>query len=677
MSHRPSVVQLINATTGRQSSILAAPAFLQANINAHIQRRKQMHLPPMPPLSTLHQTHFLALSTAFKPCVICAFEYVKTVECLNQGNTTEIELKQNCDYVNDMFIEVDTPVVQCNEAPLPNIVVKPRDLDVYSDNGNRSLNFGTGLLNTASEESSGIINVTDGFNYVYDPIGAVFTNTTITDVDGKLYTIRVASLTEVNGGISYTYVDQDGSFVAGPNGQPTVPDVNGFGAGLGSQVLRANYVKGADFIGLKYFHSNIFKVDDNNISEYHSMALINFRERRLTPTIRQAFDRLVGQEEAFDQVAENHTAAGKTSSGFAAGGVQAVHGRLHTKRASGLQTPKPVQPSVKLYIPCIHWFNTERKTSLPVVCMPDGKLVISLQNSPLEHLFFPAPGIFIQETVYAYSNAGGANGTQADPHRIVNRRIPYIIPGSRVTQTDSNRNVSLVTCNILLDELIHMMIISRIGFNLITLIREENISLTTPDGNDQLKVNQLKWPTEYLHLNDQPVSNYDPRLPESAENWWRCGFQTKYDASDFLHFTRRVPIAGPANQFWKESLQQGCRYERNVEDVIQTLGVNIYDTYFFAKENRREFYSNYLAYAYSNGFISGDTQNSSIFITFANIPGPYQPSGFVNLSKTKEMFLDARVHPDISILNKARINIQSWCRNFLLIADGSCIVRFS
>jgi hypothetical protein len=310
--------------------------------------------------------------------------------------------------------------------------------------------------------------------------------------------------------------------------------------------------------------------------------------------------------------------------------------------------------------------------------MPDGKLVISVQNSPLDHLFFPAASVFIQETIYAYSVAGGANGTQANPHIILNRRIPYILPNSKVTQDNNcNQNVTLVTCNILLDELIHMMIISRIGFNLITLIREENIGVSNCDSNDGLKVNQLKWPTEFLHLNDQPVANYDHRLPESAENWWRCGFQSKYDASDFLHFTRRVPIAGPANQFWKEFLQIGCKYERHTEDVIRTLGVNIYDTYFYAKENRREFYSQYLPYAYSNGFIASDTQHNSIFVTFANIPGPYQPSGFVNLSKTKEMFLDVTVHPNISITNKARINIQSWCRNFLLIADGSCIVRFS
>lgn len=677
MTTRSSVVQLIQSPYGKQATLLTAIPFLQAYINKHIQQRKAQGLSPFPSLTIIHVTHFLPLSTAFKPCVICAFEYVRTCEQLNPGSCTELEIKQNCDYINDMYIEVDTPEVSCEAVALPDIVVKPRDIDVYSANGNKSLNFGTGLLNTASDESSGNINVPDGVNYEYDSVGGVYVDTQVQS-NGKLYTIRVASLTEASGGISYTYVDKNGNFVAGPNGQAVTPGVNGFGAGQSSRVLRANYVKAADFIGLKYFHSNIFKVDDNNISEYHSLALINFRERRLPPSIRPAFDRLVGQEEIVNEISENHTLSGSTSSGFAVGGTQQVHNRQYHRVANGLQTPKPLHPTQKLIIPCIHWFNIERKTSLPVVCMPDGKLVISVHASPLNHLFFPAAGIYIQETIHAYSVLGGVNGTQADPHVIVNRRIPYTIPASKVTETDCcNRNVALVTCNILLDELIHLMVISRIGFNLITLIREENISLNCADTDVELRVNQLKWPTEYLHINDQPYANFDNSKPDTAENWWRCGYQEKYDASEFVHFTRKTAIAGPANTYWKESLQIGSRSHKLVTNVVQTLGVNIYDTYFYSKDNKREFYSHYLPYAYSNGFIMGDTVSNSMFITFANIPGPHQPSGFVNLSKTKEMFLDIKANPNISLSNKARINIQSWCRNFLLIADGSCIVRFA
>jgi hypothetical protein len=144
------------------------------------------------------------------------------------------------------------------------------------------------------------------------------------------------------------------------------------------------------------------------------------------------------------------------------------------------------------------------------------------------------------------------------------------------------------------------------------------------------------------------------------------------------HFTRKgLNLAGNANTYWKENLQLGCTYHRQTVNLVDTLGVNIYDTYFYNKDNRREFYSQYLPYAYSNGYIYGDTLHNSIFITFANIPGIFQPSGFVNLSKTKEMYLEITSNADVSIIKKARLNIQAAARNFLLIADGSCIVRFA
>lgn len=687
MTTRSTVVQLIQTPIGRQSQILTAVPYLQAHINKHIHQRKMQGLTPFPSLTIVHTTHFLPLSTAFKPCVICAFEYIKTTENLNPGQRTEIELKQNCDYVNDMYLEVDTPEVTCAEVELPDIVVKPKDQNIYNANGNLSLNFGQNRFNTFTEETAtvnNVINVIDGYNYLADaanPGPGNYEALTPIEWKGKQYNLAIADgVTYLAGSISYTYVDADGSFIAGPNGQATAPDVNGFGTGQGSRVLRANYVRAADLLGLKYFHSNIFKVDDNNISEYHSMALVNFRERRIGPNIVRAFDQLIGQEVVYDEVEDNFTAADKTASGFASGGAQPDHSRVYTKRAKGLQTPKPVQPSTRLYIPCIHWFNLERKTSLPVVCMPDGKLVISVEASRLDELFFPAPGIYIQETVYAYSVAGGINGSVSDPHIVVNRRIPYILPGSKVMEAQTcNKSVSLVTCSILLDELIHFMVISRIGFNLITLIREENLNLGSVGDRVSEKINHLKWPTEYLHVNDQLQKNYKSSEPDSAENWWRCGMIEKYDASDYVHFTRRTPnLAGNALQYWKESLQIGCRYNKHVTDIIQSLGVNIYDTYFFAPENRRDFYTHYLPHTYSNGFIMGDKQNNSMFITFANIPGPYQPSGFVNLSKTKEMTFDYLVNPATNIdrNNKGRLNIQSWCRNFLLIADGSCIVRF-
>jgi hypothetical protein len=685
-STKAAVVQLIQTAIGKMSAILTAYPFLTASLHQHIRRRKAMGAVSIfPSISVINLTHFCPINTSFKPCIILGFEYVRTTQSYCLGKDIEIELKQNCDYISDMYIEVDTPTVSCSAVALPNIVVKPKDINVYGLNGSHSLNFGTGLLNTTQEELSGNVNVVDGVNYLIVANAPTPTNVVS---NGKTYLLSPAA-GNIAGSISYTYVDLDGNFVAGPDGTTSNPDLNGFGTGAQApKVLYANYVRAADYLGFKYFSKNLFKVDDNPISEYSSMAMIGYRERIVSPIARPVLDRLIGQEVAVTQIADNYSQTDKTSSGFAVGGPQASHQRHHYKSAGGLQTPKPVQPSTRLEIPCIHWFNRALAQALPVACMPDGQLRLQLCVSPISSLFYPAPALYIQETITAYDVTGQAPpgvagpGTQANPNVVTNRRIPYIIPGSVLVKDEScNTCITLVMNQILMDELIHNMIISRVGFNMIQLFREERDCVKNSDGPLRLDINQLKWPTMYIIVFDRPYSNFDDSRPETAENWWRCGYQSKYDASDFLHYTRKgLNVAGNASTWTKESLQVGCKQVRNVVDVISNLGVNLYDSYYFQPENRRTFYSDLLPFAFHNGLIHSDeNDHGSIFITFSYLPGMYQVAGFANLSKTKELFYDIKftVGIDINVNNKVEIISVSVCVNFLLISDGSCVVRYA
>lgn len=680
MSARPSVIQLVHTATGKQAHILAATSFLHQSLMAQIAARERGgYINKYPALAAVLLTHFLPINTSFKPCVICAFEYVKTNVSICPGRKTEIEMKQNCDYINDMYLEYETPEVSCTLVSLPNIVVKPKDVDTYVFNQSRSLNFGTGLLNTADQEqNSGNINVTDGFNYRYDTIGLAFINTPIT-INGNNYTIQVAvgGLNPVpNGGLSYTYVDQNHHFVAGPDGTANNPDVNGFGTNQGARVQRANNVEGAELFGLKLYPHNCFKVDDNIISPYTSRAACNYRSRKLGPLTRPAFDRLIGQEVPRELISENYATAGSTSSGLPCGQAQTYHSRKYHKTAGGLQTPKPVQPSVRIITPLLHWFNTERRTSLPVTCMPDGKLVIEIEIAKLEHLYFPSPSIFIEERISAVSVAN-PNGTLSVPNLSATRRIPYLIPGSSVTSNSCCDCVSLVSCNILLDELIHNIIINRIGFNLITLHKEEVVC--AKDSNCcAININQLKWPTEYIHVNDYLAENVDERLPSTARNWHRCGKIFKEDTTPYTVLPVRTQN-GAVNTYTTHRVPSNLpEYTTYTQKIVRNLGVYIYDSPFFCKHNSREFYSDYLPFTYSNGNINCDTdENAPIFINFANIPGIYQPTGFVNLSKNKNMYLEIGYGIDFDIKNKVFLHLVAIARNFILIADGSCIVRFS
>lgn len=681
MSNRATVTQLIYSPTGKQAAILSATSFLHQSLTAQIAARERGgYINKYPSLAAVLLTHHLPINTSFKPCVICAFEYVRSTENVCPGKRIEIEMKQNCDYINDMFLEYDTPEVSCTPASLPDIVVKPKDVDTYVYNQSRSLNFGTGVLNTADQEAnSGNINVVDGFNYRYNTLTAAYIDTPVT-INGLQYIIQVQAggLNPIpNGGLSYTYVDQNNHFIAGPDGTAANPTVNGFGGGgQAARVQRANYVVGAELFGLKLYPHNCFKVDDNTISQYSSRAACNYRTRKLGPLTRPAFDRLIGQEVPRELIEHNYSTVGATASGLPSGLAQTYHSRTYSKTANGLQTPKAIHLSTRIITPLLHWFNTERRTSLPVTCMPDGKLVIEIEMAKLEHLFYPAPAIFIEERIEAV-NPVDPNGTLAYPNISMTRRIPYIVPNSKVTSGSCCDCVSLVSCQILLDELIHNIIINRIGFNLITLYKEE-ISCAKDTNCSTININQLKWPTEYIHINDYLAENVDERLPSTASTWHRCGKIFKEDTTPYTVIPTRTQ-AGAANTF--KTIRVPSHVPRSTtytNNIIRNLGVYIYDAPFFCKTNTREFYSDYLPFTYSNGNINCDTdEHAPVFITFANIPGIYQPTGFVNLSKNKNMYLELTFGVDFDIRNKVFLHHVANARNFILIADGSCIVRFT
>lgn len=678
MSTRASVVQLINSPIGKMSTLLYAQPFLTSTLHKHIELRKlRKYINIFPPISIISLTHFIPINNSFKPCIIMAFEYIRNTVVYTPGKSIEVELKQNCDYINDIYLEVTTPVVSCTPVTLPPIVVKPADGNVYAANASHSLNFGTGALNTAVQETSGNINVFNGFNYIMTAPSTPQASTPITS-GSETYNILASTGAGNYGGISYIYTDIDGNFIAGPDGTNANPTLNGFG-GAGTAVTYANNVKAADFIGFKFFHRNLFKIDDNPISDYTSQAMVNYRERLVTPLIRPALDRLIGQEVPSTQICEKLSVNGKYPSGFTVGSPQLDTSRQYIKAATnGLQTSQPSQPQTVLRIPCIHWFNIALAQALPVACMPDGQLRLQLDVSPLWHLFYPAPGIYIQETLYAVDST--APGTIAHPNIYNSRRIPFTIPGSVVIATDdSNTCITVVAGQYLMDELVHTMIISRVGFNMILLFREETVVLKT-EGRQNINLTQLKWPTDFLFINDQPYWNIDETNPDTAENWWRCGYQRKYDGSTYLHNIRKNTVAG--TDIWtKENLQVSYLSVRHVDDVVTELGVNLYDTYYFEPHNHRIFYSDLLVYTFHNGLIhTSDDQHASLFVTFSYLPGMYQTAGFVNLSKSKELYFSLNVAADPNSVNgyiKVRLVTIARGRNFILIADGSAVLRYA
>ena len=109
------------------------------------------------------------------------------------------------------------------------------------------------------------------------------------------------------------------------------------------------------------------------------------------------------------------------------------------------------------------------------------------------------------------------------------------------------------------------------------------------------------------------------------------------------------------------------------EVSIRAHGINIYD-YFPSK-----FYNSYLTYNYGGPNVKTPEDIGALMITFCLYPGTYQPSGHINVSRAREFYIAFK--SDASYWSggtaSGNLHIVASAINFLLISDGSAVLRYS
>ena len=71
-----------------------------------------------------------------------------------------------------------------------------------------------------------------------------------------------------------------------------------------------------------------------------------------------------------------------------------------------------------------------------------------------------------------------------------------------------------------------------------------------------------------------------------------------------------------------------------------------------------------------------------MMITFCLYPGTYQPSGHINVSRAREFYIDYRTtgwigNDPVNNKDPGTLVIVASAINFLLISDGSAVLRYS
>ena len=374
---------------------------------------------------------------------------------------------------------------------------------------------------------------------------------------------------------------------------------------------------------------------------------------------------------------------------------------------NGPQTAKPVQPALEIWNKLRFWFNDDVRLSIPSVSIPFGQRFISIDLAPAAELVSDSdPATLWLETITdnglaAPQNTSGALATSnpAGPFGFSAFRISAglgtdgIQNGAYAMRTKAYspiyasagisapavESIELYINNIFVNPEIHDIYIKRIGFSLIRVYRQQR--QRTTDGAGSLLLSQLKWPVEYMFVGARPTWNISPL------NYKAC--------SDWHYLTRRVravvydpdraeaPIgAGAAASVASGIAPAGSIIDRpdrehyyipvsTVDSLALTShGIVIFDNF------SDVFYSSYAPFHYGGSALNTPDDTGALFVNMALDPRKYQPSGHLNVSRARETYLKW-TSTYISPTSPADLLIVAVAINFLLITDGSAVLRYS
>lgn len=374
------------------------------------------------------------------------------------------------------------------------------------------------------------------------------------------------------------------------------------------------------YIGERLCAKTVFTVNGNPLDEYYSHDYNFHRKCWVSEDQLPGYNRCVGQENPTD--IEFYQAA-----------TTPTNDRIYGKMANGFQTPKrTAHGTVEMFIPLLFWFNKDPRLAIPSVSIPFGQRFIEINlASQAELVGLEARG--------DASNGAATMGT-----------------------------VSISTCelyinNIFVNPEVHDIFIKRVGFTLIRVHRRQLTRVST--ASSSVLLNNFKWPIEFFHVGFRPTGN------SSTSNTDYNGSSTGLNHLDHWHYFSRVtrqditgnPLTGFADT------------QVNPIDnmTIKAHGIPIYDNF------PAGFYNSYLPYTYSGK--SRTTSDIGVYSVFFNLyPGTYQPSGHINVSRSREFYVEydsTGLSTEISSSYPVNMIASASSLNFLLISDGSAVLRYS
>ena len=629
------------ASDGRSDRMIHATDLLNARIRDIMCQRKSSGMTDVTPtLADIEKTHILFVNAHYKPFAALAYEYTKVRAqsgTVTWGGQILFSIPAYGEFFSDMVAHIALGAVSCIASVVPAF---PAAITAV------------GVVTTPTSQVSTIINTP-----------------------------------------AHTFTKYTQEYV------------NAAGTVLTVAAVASNYVRYCEYPGEMLFKEVKFEINGNPLDTYTREATMFYRKFWIIHDKEAGWKRLVGQEVPVEGFSNESAITGTNKfvaplaaltdvTGALVGPANAsITAREMIQVVSGPQTPKATQPALDLWIPLLFWFNKDIRLAIPSVSIPFGQRFITVTLESQDNVVYRAPGnLFLRITTERRLDAdpGGTVGTAtATLVYNVSRQVnyePVLISGSTVNPSQT-LFAELYVNNIFVNPEIHDIYIRRIGFTLVRVHRLQKQQITV--SNDNVLLSQLKWPTELIYVGMLPSWNIDAANTNKYRDWHNLtsvADEIMYTTSRATGAIQTTLVGAPAA--WNDtglgagSVKTFSHVETNEQITVpvytQTIdslkvtvqGNDIIDTF------ASPFFRDYTPWYYGQNLMRAPADLGALLINFCVYPGHYQPSGHINISRAREFYVNY-ISSYCSPSFPCEFIALGIALNFLLISDGSAVLRFT
>jgi hypothetical protein len=685
----------LQTNDGKADRIILALDYLKKRLSDITCYRKAQGMKDiMPTLRDIEKTHILFTNAHFKPFVACAQEYMKVRPSSGTpslGNTIQFQIPQFGDFFHDIVMRATLSSVNSSVQTVPTQATANNALTSSQIPGSTA----AGAEGYDWDNVTSIADAGGNAAVTYSLVDAFGNAVSVTDGDNTYYYRNFVRYVEFPG----ERLAQEVKFDVNGNPLDSYED--------SATVLLRKFKVGADkMTGYKrlvgqeteltgYSGPHRGQVHDNEVStSAHLTQTTLISDVAGEVTKHQNNPGAAHSTTGADFMAANFpdeawscsTAAGAALGGVtqsATVGYQDVY-RQSLRAVDGLQTPKYQQPEHDLWCKFKFWFCERVDNSIVSASIPSGQRYITVKLATQAQLVVEEPSLYIKRVI----DSGVVTGSAVNKRTVEYR--PFVRAGTLSTITLTQ--VELYINNLFVVPEVHDIYISRIGFTLIRVYRQHTVTVNTA-GSDEKQLSQLKWPVEYMFVGLRPTWNISASNNTMYRDWHRMckvvdvesqewanqssvadGYKANVSATSADGDVAALETTGATSHVFQGRDVVPVRYARECKTVnslsLSAHGIKIFD------EFSERFFSAYTPLAFGGpNVITPDDQGVMMF-NFACYPGVYQPSGHINVSRAREFYLKWN-SSYTSSTSSSDLIVLATTINFLLVAKGSCVLRFS